>query len=169
MHGRNDEYGGGGMELEVDVKDRILKEYDQAVTPLMEFLPWLEQHSGRDSYTMYGSEGISEHSLGFPVYDANLMRFVKKAEKTSLMDRNYRYVFTRNRLQSHEAERVLIQQATWREWGQLKGIFSRYILEGKVKGRIWSEGVKEDIFYLVLLKMQEIVQTWGKRTEIAEV
>lgn len=150
------------MELEGTIRQKISEEYHTAVEPLMVYLPWLEQHSGRESFTVYGGEGIKEHSLSFPVFDATLMRFVKQAEKTSLMDRNYRYVYTRNRIEGHGAERSMIRKATFKDWGILKGIFSRYVMGGRTKANLWSEGVKEDIFYLVLVRMKEIVEQWEK-------
>ena len=150
------------MELEGSIRQKISQEYHDAAEPLLVYLPWLEQHSGRESFSVYGSEGIKEHSLSFPVYDATLMRFVRQAEKTSLMDRNYRYVYTRNQIKGHDAERAIIQRATYKDWGILKGILSQYVMGGRVKATLWSEAVKEDIFYLVLSRMQEIVSQWEK-------
>ena len=152
---------GMGMAVELEARQKIIDEYQQAVKPLMTFMPWLEQHSGKESYTVYGGEGIKEHSLSFPVYDGTLMNFVRQAAKTSLMDRNYRYVYTRNHLRNHEDERKAIQNATQKEWGILKGILSNYVMGGQVKGVLWSEAVREDIFYLVLLQMKKIVDQWG--------
>lgn len=144
------------MEQGADFRKTVMEEYRQSVMPLLAFLPWLEQHSGRMTFTVYGDGGIKENSLSFPVYDSNLIRLVKAAEKTSLMDRNYRYVYSRNRIDSHEAERLMIQKATWRDWNNLKGILSRYVLGGRTKAALWSEAVKEDIFFLVLTQMKEI-------------
>lgn len=150
------------MEQFEEFQKRILEEYKQSVKPLLVYLPWLEQHSGRSAVSIYGSDGIKENSLSFPVYDSNLIRFVKEAEKTTLMDRNYRYVYSRNRLESHEDERLLIHKATWRDWDKLRGILSRYVLGGRTKAVLWSQAVKEDIFYLVLLQMKEIAELWDK-------
>ena len=155
------------MGQELDQRQRILEEYKKTVKPLLTYLPWLEQHSGRESFTVYGSEGIRENSLSFPVYDGTLMRFVKQVGNSSLMDRNYRYVYTRNRLKNHDAEREAIKKATIKDWDILKGILSNYVMGGRVKGNLWSEAVKEDIFYLVLVQMRSIVQQWDP-SEAAE-
>ena len=56
---------GMGMAVELEARQKIIDEYQQAVKPLMTFMPWLEQHSGKESYTVYGGEGIKEHSLSF--------------------------------------------------------------------------------------------------------
>lgn len=149
------------MEQDIDFRKRICDEYSSCVWPLMTYLPWFESHSGRETSTLFGSEGIKENSVSFPVYDATLMHFVRTVEKTTLMDRNYRYVYSRNHLDSHEAERIAIHKATWKEWGMLKGILSRYVMGGRTKGRLWSEAVREDIFLLVLLQMKEIAEGLG--------
>lgn len=157
--------GGGDVEQEVDFRRRIMEEYKSSVVPLLKYLPWLEQHSGQKTYTVYQGDGIQENSLSFPVYDGTLMRFLKEAEKTTLMDRNYRYVYTRNRINSHEDERKLIQRASWREWDQLRGILSRYVMGGRTKSVLWNEAVKEGIFLQTLQKMKEIIEFWDKPME----
>lgn len=153
------------MEQEPAYQAKIMVEYQQAVKPLLVYLPWLEEHVGDTGYVTYDQQGIAERSLSFPVYDASLMHFVREAEKSSLMDRNYRYVYTRNHIGSHEEERALIQQATWRNWDLLKGILSRYVMGGRVKASLWSEAVKEDVFHQILLKMKEIVEGWEETKE----
>lgn len=154
------------MAIEVDFRQKITEEYQASVKPLLTYLPWLEQHSGKESFTVYGGEGIKEHSLSFPVYDGTLMRFIKQAGKTTLMDRNYKYVYTRNHLRNHNDERKLIQNATFKEWNVLKGILSYYVMGGRVKGYLWSEAVKENIFYLVLTQMKKIVEQWDNAVRL---
>ena len=98
------------------------------------------------------------NSLSFPVFDGTLMRFVKEVGKSSLMDRNYRYVYSRNHLKSHEDERRLIRMTSWRSWDQLKGILSWYVLGGRVKAVLWGEGVKSGIYLEVLRRMKEVAE-----------
>lgn len=154
------------MSQEVDIRQMIMEEYQRSVKPLMVYLPWLEQHSGREGYTVYGSDGIRENSLSFPVYDGTLMKFVRQAANTSLMDRNYRYVYTRNHLADHDLERRAVRNATYKDWGLLKGVLSYYVMGGRVKGNLWSEAVKEELFYLVLLQMKKIVEQWDKSVDL---
>ena len=45
----------------------------------------------------------------------------------------------------------------------LCGILSKYVLEGRTKATLWGEAVQEDIFLLVLRKMQEIIRYWDKK------
>ena len=144
------------MGQELTGRDKIIQDYHDSVEPLLTYLPWIRQHAGESAIKIYGEQGIAEHSLSFPVFDPTLMQFVREAGKSSLMDRNYRYVYSRNRLCSHDDERKLIARANWRTWDHLKGIFSWYILGGRVKAAVWSEGMREDIYGLVLEKMRDI-------------
>ena len=45
---------------------------------------------------------------------------------------------------------------------QNKVRLSKYVLGGRTKGNLWSEAVSEQIFYLVLKQMQEIIEFWDK-------
>ncbi|MBQ2802444.1 MAG: hypothetical protein IJF07_00940 [Lachnospiraceae bacterium] len=154
------------MDQGMEFRQQMVQEYKQSVLPLLKYLPWLEKNTGKAASTIYGGQDIAAHSVSFPVYDATLMSFVKEASASSLMDRNYRYVYTRNHIQDHGDERHLIRNATWREWNLLKGILSRYVLEGRSKGRLWSEAVEEEIFYLVLKQMKEIIEYWDKPLDL---
>ncbi len=139
-------------------REEIIQEYHDVVMPLLTYVPWLEEHAGETGATLYDDQGLSKHTLSFPVFDPALMQFVRECGKSSLMDRNYRYVYSRNHLQSHEDERRLIDKANWRTWYQLKGILSWYVLGGRVKASLWSEGVKSGIYCRVLNKMRNIAK-----------
>lgn len=72
------------------------------------------------------------------------------------MNRNYPYVYTRNRIRNHDDERKLIAGAGGRDWDMLCGILSKYVLGGRTKAALWSEAVEENLFFLVLEKMRKI-------------
>ena len=150
------------MEQDTEYRQQLMEEYKQTILPLLRYLPWLEQNAGKSVSTVYGGQDIAAHSVTFPVYDGTVMNFVKEASKTSLMDKNYAYVYTRNHIKSHEDERKLIVNAGWKEWNLLCGILSKYVLGGMTKGTLWNEAVREAIFYLVLKQMKEIVEYWDK-------
>jgi len=144
------------MEQDAGMNEKIIREYHEAVEPLFRFWPWLEQHAGETGQTLFEEQGIAEHSLTFPVYDPMLTQFIREAGQSSLMDRNYPYVYSRNGLRDHADERALITKAGPEEWDQLRGILSRYVLGGRVKAMLWSEGVKACTYLLVLKRMKEI-------------
>ena len=100
--------------------------------------------------------------MSFPVYDATLLNFIREASNSALMDRNYSYVYTRNRIKTHEDERKIIGKAELKDWELLRGILSKYVLGGFTKGMLWSQGVQENIFCMVLGRMQKIIEHWDR-------
>ncbi len=156
------------MEQDFEYRKKVVMEYKEAVMPLLGYLPWFEKNGGRRASNTYGDESITEHSVAFPVYNSTVMSFVREASKMDcVMNKNYRYVYTRNRIQSHEDERRLIQKATWKDWDILTGILSYYVLGGRTKGLLWNEAVEEQIFYLVLKQMKDIIEYWDRPFEVA--
>lgn len=140
----------------------IVSGYRPDVEMLVRYIPWLESKTGTNVSNMYKGEGIEEHSMSFPIYDSTLMSLVQDARRTNLLDRNYAYIYSRNRIKSAADEQKLISTATIREMDMLKGILSKYILGGMTKGRLWTEGVSNGSILKVLLKMKEIVEYWDR-------
>lgn len=136
--------------------------YRPDVEKLIKYIPWLESKAGASISSIYGEEGIREHSLAFPVYDSTLLSLVKDARSTGLMDRNYAYVYSRNRIKTVAEEQRLIECAAIKDMNVLKGILSKYILGGMVKGSVWSEGVYNGSILKTLLKMKAILEYWDK-------
>lgn len=154
------------MEENVEYMQQLMEEYKEAVTPLLKYLPWFEKHAGQAGNSFYKGSEFAEQTMTIPVYDSNLMSFVKEASNSSLMDRNYPYVYTRNRIKTPEDERKVITRAGVREWDILRGILSKYVLGGRTKSVLWSQAVQENIFYLILKQMLEIIEYWDKPMNI---
>lgn len=154
------------MEENMEYTQKLMEEYKEAAGPLMKYLPWLEQNAGKAGNSFYKGPEFTEHSMAIPVFDSNLMSFVKEAGNSPLMDRNYPYTYTRNRIKTHDDERKIITRAGIRDWNILKGILSKYVLGGRTKGLLWSEGLQENIFYLILKQMQQIIEYWDKPADI---
>ena len=150
------------MTQTTEYRQELVQGYKQMVVPLLRYLPWLEKNAGKAGSTSYKGEGFTEHSMSFPVYDSTLMSFIKEASRSPLMERNYSYIYTRNGIKTHDDERRIIEAAGIREWDLLRGILSKYVLGGRVKGVLWSEGVQENIFVMVLNQMQKIIEYWDK-------
>lgn len=140
--------------------EQVLDIYKSDVEKLSKYLPWLEEKSGKAVSDVFSGDGISEHSVPFPVYDGTLLSFIREAEKTAFMDRNYRYVYTRNRLKSKEDERRFIESIDILRMDQLGGILSNYVLGGRTKAKLWSEGMNYGIFYYTVKKAKELVDFW---------
>ena len=151
------------MDQDMATRYQQVQEYKQALMPLLRYLSWLQQSAGTDKASKtYTGEGTGGTVMNFPVYDGALMSFVKEASKTSFMDRNYRYIYTRNRIMNHDDERRAIEKATIKEWDILCGILSKYVLGGRTKATYWAEAVQERIFFLVISKMCDIIEYWDK-------
>lgn len=149
------------MDQDTEYVRQLMAQYKNDVAPLLRYLPWLKKATAQSAMTMYQGQGNEgEGMLSFPIYDSTLMSFVKTATASQLMDRNYPYVYTRRNIKTPEQERKIIDSCTYREWDVLRGILSRYVLGGRTKGLLWSQGVSEQIFCLVLEKMDGIITEW---------
>ncbi len=154
------------MSQNTEYRQQQLDEYRQGVMPLLRYIPWFENNAGQPGSTLYQGPETTEHSIGIPVYDATLLNFVREAGKSSLMDRNYRYTYSRGGIRTHEDERRAIASAELKDWDVLRGILSKYVMGGMTKSTLWAQGVQENIFLLVLKKMQEIIEFWDRPLDI---
>ena len=150
------------MEQKTEDRQQVIREYKEMLDPLLRYLPWLEGNAGKAASRSYQGQGISKSSMSFPVYDATLLNFIREASNSALMDRNYSYVYTRNRIRTHDDERRVIAGAQLRDWDILRGILSRYVLEGRTKATLWVEALQENIFMLVLQQMRKVVEYWDR-------
>ena len=139
---------------------QILMEYREDIYKLAAYLPWLTEKSGHRASQTYGQDGIAAHSLAFPVFDSNLLRFVKEAENTKFMNTNYPYIYSRYRMRNSAEEITQIQGATIQQMNILGGILSKYILGGKTKARLWSMGMEDGIFLDTIQKMKDLADFW---------
>ena len=150
------------MEKDEEYLKVKMAQYRSDIEPLVRFLPWLEQSSEKQMATLYNGQGMDQPgSLSFPVYDSTLMSFIKTASVSPLMDRNYPYVYTRKRINTPADERQIIDEADYKNWDILCGILSKYVLGGRTKAVLWSQGVSEQIFYKIVAKMNDIVTEWN--------
>ena len=140
----------------------VVERYRPELKKLTPYLKWLKSHASVDVAQAYSNSELK--SMSFPIYDSNLLAFVKAAQSTNLLDRNYVYVYSRNRLRSYKDELLFIERAGITEIDELSGILSKYILSGMTKGTVtvWAEGVNNGVLYSVVNKMNELVEFWGQ-------
>lgn len=152
------------MTGEMDKKylQDLAAKYKEELTPLLRYLFWLEQTAGIDNSTRYDGGDEAIRTMSFPIFDGTLLSFVREVDKTSFMDRNYVYVYSRLGLKTPADERRAIETAGIQEWNVLCGILTRYVRGGMTQSYLWRQGMSESIFYLVILKMKEIVEFWDK-------
>ncbi|AOZ96972.1 hypothetical protein SAMN02745247_00273 [Butyrivibrio hungatei DSM 14810] len=137
----------------------IVSRYRPEVDKLMPHLHWLKENAKHEVAQSYSNSDLK--SMPFPIYDSNLLAFVKAAQSTNLLDRNYVYVYTRNRLANAKDEILFIQNAEIKDMDDLAGILSKYILSGMTKGTVWAEGVYNGVLYMVVNKMDELLKMWS--------
>lgn len=136
----------------------LVEQYKSDVELLIRYLPWLKEKAGKQIYENYSGDGISEHSVSFPVYDSTLMALVKDAQRTGFMDRNHVYVYTRNRLKTAKDEIAFVGNCNLEEMGSLGCILSHYIMGGMTKGTVWTQGVENGVLYETIYRMYEIIK-----------
>ena len=148
-----------GKDGENSVED-IISRYKDDVASLTPYISWLKEHTKQQVAESYSSSDLA-HSMPFPVYDSNLLSFVKQAQQTGMMNRNYTYVYSRNHIANYKDELLFIEQAEITDMDDLAGILSRYILEGQTKGTVWAEGVYTGVLYQLVFKMDDLIHFWG--------
>ena len=150
-----------GSVNENSVEDIVLR-YRPELDKLVPYLNWLKDNTSHEVAQSYSNSELK--SMPFPIYDSTLLSFVKAAQNTNLLDRNYVYVYSRNRLASAKDELSFIQDAQITDIDDLAGILSKYILTGMTKGTVWAEGVRNGVLYNVVKKMDELVKFWTVKT-----
>ena len=160
-HGSLSEFGrDSALKDNGDYCRTLAERYRSDVEILVRYLPWLETKVGQSTSQEYDGQDLSSNSMTFPVYDGTLMSFVKDVQRTTLLSRNYFYIYSRNRLRTADDEKRLIASSEIIDMDNLTGILSKYIYEGMTKGRVWSEGVRNGVFLGVIRKMKENIDYW---------
>ncbi|MCR5556531.1 MAG: hypothetical protein K6F75_03090 [Butyrivibrio sp.] len=140
----------------------IVSRYRPQVDKIIPYVRWLKENSANaDVAQSYSSSDLK--SMPFPVYDSNLLAFVKACQSTELLDRNYVYVYSRNHLNTAKDELLYINDATITDMDDLAGILSKYILSGMTKGTVWAEGVRNGVLCRVVEKMDELLNFWAAK------
>ncbi|MBO6298216.1 MAG: hypothetical protein J6N53_05170 [Lachnospiraceae bacterium] len=137
-----------------------LNKYRTDVEELSRYLGWLESKKGQDmSRAIDPTEGKG-NTIKVPVYDSTLLGFIKKAQKTAFVTKNYVYIYRRYHLQTAEDEHRLIDKTQIMEIENLGAILSSYVLRGMTKGTVWNEGVRNGVLWHTVSKMKELVDFW---------
>ena len=150
------DYDDRNKKEEFDLAMAFIDKYEPDVNRLMKYVPYFEQKSGRDVAHDYDGEQ-GQTTMKFPVYDGTLMNFIREAQKTCLMDRNYPYAYSRNHVRTRSQELMLIDKATIRDDAYLRGVISKYVMEGMRKTGMWQDAVEDQIFLKVILRFKQII------------
>ena len=153
------------MGTEQLTPNQVIDTYFPDVKKLREYIPYLEKLCGQRGSSTFNQDGLSQHSLVFPVYDSNLLRFVKEAENTVFMNRNYHYAYSKMRMKTVEDELKAIEKCTILQMDILGDILSKYVLGGRTKATLWSEAARHGIFIAVVEKADELIHYWDTDKE----
>ena len=141
------------------MKEVSLNDHKDEVLQLLTYLPWLEKKAGETATRAYDGSDLTS-TLPFMVYDTMLLNFVNDASKTGLMNKNYLYAYSEQRLYTVEDEIEFIDRATVKDAAVLCSILSKYVLGGMTKGALWGTAVQEGVFLAVLKKMKRLLEIW---------
>lgn len=138
----------------------IVNKYKSDVVRLSQYLIWLEAKKSDKVLSIYKENDLDKTTIAVPVFDSNLLRFVKEAKNTQLMDENYVYVYSKFQIRDYKDEWKLIENCKIQDIYILKGILSKYVLKGMTKAIVWSEAVEYSIFLKVITKLKELMEFW---------
>lgn len=148
------------FENEKLTTEQFVAEYKGEVALLLKYLPWLEAKNGRNVVSQYTPDSATENTMRIPTYDSTLLAFVKLADKTKFINRNYDYIYRKHRMNTAEDELRMIARARIQDMDLLGAILSKYIIKGRTKGMMWKEGVENGVFCALVNKMKELIEFW---------
>ena len=154
----NEMNGYSGYNEKTGIED-IIKKYRPDIEKLNKYASWLESKCGKQVCTDFEPDDANL-SLKVPVYDSTLMSFIKTANETQFMNRNYVYTYSKYHIRTIEDELAFIDRAGIAELLMLGDILSKYVLKGMQKADLWPIAVREGIFFKVIDKMKKIIEYW---------
>lgn len=147
--------------MEKDLKEQVRSEYREEVEKYIKYIPWLQQRAGAKALSIYNGEGIGEHSVRFPVYDGATLNFVKELSNSKFMDRNYPYVYSRNRIRTVQDEKD-DQEGGDKGYGDSLRYPFQICTGRNDKRSFMGSGSRGRHFLEILLRMKEIMEFWDK-------
>lgn len=148
------------FEKEKLTTGQIVSTYKADVMQLAVFLPYFEKKSGTSVMSTYVPEQAIETTMRIPTYDSTLLTFVKTAEKSCFIDRNYDYIYRKFSIRDAKDELRMIERATIHDMQIFGAILSKYIIRGRTKGSVWNEGVKNGVYFSLVTRMKELIEFW---------
>ena len=140
---------------------KMLEKYRSDIMELSRYLPWLESKKGQDVGGRYEPGEGKANTISVPTYDSTLLAFVKKVQKTGFYKKHYIYTYSRNHLKTAEDEHRLIDRCNIMEIELIGDILTNYCMKGMTKAYMWTEGVKNGVFFHAVSRMKELVDFWS--------
>ncbi len=146
------------MDTQKAYRNSVIAEYLGKLDPLFKYIPYLKSKEGAQTRSLYTGDNNSLKSIAVPVYDSNVLAFVKDAQKTGLMNRNYIYAYRKVGMNTPDNERLFISGATFEDLSAITDIITRYVLEGMSRSTMWQIAVEEGVWLHALLKLKELLE-----------
>ncbi|MCR5281981.1 MAG: hypothetical protein K6E18_01295 [Lachnospiraceae bacterium] len=151
------------MSEEKKAREEMVEHYRDEVMRLAAYIPWLEEKSGNAVSSTYNPEGGK--TITFPVYDSMLLQFVRAMDDSIFIDKNYPYVYSRYGLKTAADEIRLIERTDIMNLAVIGGILSRYILVGRTKGKVWSDGVVNGVYLKALQRAKDLIEFYDLKEQ----
>lgn len=132
----------------------------EKLSPLFAYIPYLKEKEGAKTHSILSGDAAPKDSVPVPVYDSTVLAFVKEAQRTGLMDRNYVYAYGKMNATTPSDERLAISDAKFTDIDGVLAILTKYVLTGMTKGSMWSIAVEEGIWLHCLLKIKELLDVY---------
>lgn len=139
-------------------REQTKNEYMQKLMPLFAYIPYFKEKEGAKTRSFYDGQKVD--SVPVPVYDGTVLSFVKEAQKTGLIDRNYIYAYQKIKANGPKDERLFLTDATFLDLDIIISIIAKYVLGGMTKGVMWSDAVEEGVWLHCLLKLKELLEVY---------
>ncbi len=140
---------------------QMIEKYGKDVEELSRYLPWLESKKGQDVGGKYAPGEGKANTISVPTYDSTLLAFIKKVQKTGFYNKNYVYAYSRNKIKTAEDEHNVIDRCQIMELETIGAIIASYCMRGMTKAYIWTEGVKNGVFWHAVSRMKELIEFWS--------
>lgn len=139
-------------------------EYLDKLEPLFEYINYFKTKEGARTSSLYdGGEGDNKlQSVPVPVYDSTVLKFVKAANASGLINRNYIYAYKKIGAQNAKDERLYISGATFKDIDTVIAIMAKYVIMGQTKGGVWAEAVEEGVWLHCLIKLKELLAVYDR-------
>lgn len=148
------------MNANNDFQNSQQTELYEKLNPLFAYIPYLRDKEGSKTSSPLSGDAAPKSSVPVPVYDSTVLAFVKEAQRTGLMDRNYVYAYSKMRANNPSDERLAISSAKFTDIDGVIAIMTKYVLMGMTKGNMWSIAVEEGIWLHCLLKIKELLDVY---------
>ena len=148
------------LEMKVGIREKVEK-YSKDVKELSRYLDYLNSKKGAMAGSYNDPSEGKKTTIMVPTYDSSLLSFVKCAQNSAFLDRNYLYTYKRLNMRDDQDEIRQIERTQIMEIEVLGAILSKYIIKGQTQARMWTEGVKNGVMYAAVAKMKELIEFWS--------